>query len=86
MYISIHTYVLEHCHLLVGAAEGPHIIDGETSVLGHQGAVQLTIGHLRNSLECAVIGRLEVDRCGPVVAKVLNHLARSALRCRGRIK
>ena len=79
------TYGLEHCSLLVAATERPHVVDGQPSFLLQQGAVQATVCHLRNAPECAVLGRLEVDGCGPVVAEVLNHLARGTLGCSGRI-
>jgi len=83
---SNHAEALGECgSFLVATTEGPHVVDGETAVLLEEGAIEAAVGHLWDATECAVFGRLEVDRGGPVVAEVLDHLARSALGCRSRV-
>lgn len=63
---------LKGSHLAVLGAVG-HVVDGHAAIL-----LQSNVGELRNALEGAVLGRLEVQGGGPVVAEVLRVCARRA--------
>ena len=80
------TYTRHHRHLLVAAAKRLHVIYSDPPILLQQSAVQAAIRHLWNPPERAVLGGLEVDGGSPIVAEVLGHLARGALRVFGRIE
>jgi hypothetical protein len=62
------TYRLWDDSLLAATTERSHVVNSEPSLLLQQGSVLAAIGHLRDAFERAVIGGLEVDRSGPVVA------------------
>jgi len=73
------THRLEDGSLLVAATKWPHVVHGNTTLLLEKRSIQATVGHLGNPLICAIFGRFEEERGGPVVAEILAHLARRAL-------
>ena len=84
-WLKAELYLGHRGDFLVLAAEGPHVVDGQSALLRHERSVELAVCHLRDAAEGAVLGGAEVDGGGPVVGEVLDHPARGAARGGGRV-